>query len=126
MDAGSDDEPSRSHAAMQWFFGFWQHPARIVQQEHPGNLRLPGCEIPATQNYRAAKSRHLKTTGRNPEFQPGIPGRAWGWQVGAAGIFLAPFAVGIFHFFALFLFSWPPDSEARGDQLFWGGNRAGS
>ena len=45
---------------------------------HPGKLRLPGCEIPATRNYRDAKSRHLKTTGRNPDFQPGILGRVWG------------------------------------------------
>ena len=36
-----------------------------------------GCEIPAPQNYRDAKSRHLKTTGRNPAFQPSIPGRIW-------------------------------------------------
>ena len=34
---------------------------------HPGNSELPGCEIPAPQNYRDAKSRHLRTTGmRNP------------------------------------------------------------
>ena len=45
---------------------------------HPGNQGLLGCEIPATQNYRDAKSRHLKTTGRNPDFQPGILGRVWG------------------------------------------------
>ena len=46
---------------------------------HPDNSELPGCEIPAPQNYRDAKSRHLKTTGRNPAFQPGIPGRIWAW-----------------------------------------------
>ena len=49
---------------------------------HSSNSALPGCEIPAPHNYRDAKSRHLKTTGRNPAFQPGILGRVWGWQGG--------------------------------------------
>ena len=78
---GSDQHPSWRCGPGQagpLAFGFLVTSARVVKPcirqaetarlRNPGNSEVPGCEIP----------RHLKATGSNPDFQPGILGHAWG------------------------------------------------